>query len=256
MAQEKGYIAPSPPHRNAPTKVQSKKPKLKRGVCAALCFSIMSWLCVFLLIFTLPSRIDVYPSRAHADACLFHTDLFAKGALFDGASLTSHVIRSTVPDEWVSTTAAVPDALAPELVRQVDVDQKHWVADEQVPLPVSQRVKGVSSCKRCAASLHPARDLKTGAARVVGQPMSYPISLRGLAPSRVSSSTKKKPIRVGSSAGDFHQRATGQRRVCGRSAHAKQPSLDSRSPRSCKACACCQNSRRSGAGLSISTGAR
>ena len=39
------------------------------------------------------------------------------------------MIRSTVPDEWVSTAVVVPDALAPKTARQVDADQKHWAAD-------------------------------------------------------------------------------------------------------------------------------
>ena len=92
----------------------------------------MSWLCVILLVFTSPRSTNVHPSRARARAGLPHTDLFAKRALFDGASPTLLVIRSKVPDEWVSTAVVVPDALIPEMGSRVVAAPMHWAADGEV----------------------------------------------------------------------------------------------------------------------------
>ena len=49
------------------------------------CFSVMLWLCVFLLVFTSPRRIGLHPSNARVHAGFPPADLFAKRAWFDGA---------------------------------------------------------------------------------------------------------------------------------------------------------------------------
>ena len=91
-----------------------------RGVSAAFCFSVMLWPCVFLLIFTSPRSIDAHPSRARVFAGFPQTDLFAKRALFDGASpdscvnagasLTSLVIRTNGAVKGVSRAFVVAGA--------------------------------------------------------------------------------------------------------------------------------------------------
>ena len=55
-------------------------PLRTRGVSAAFDFSVMSWLRVFLLVFTSPHRIGAYPSHARVYAGFPHADLVAKRA--------------------------------------------------------------------------------------------------------------------------------------------------------------------------------
>ena len=54
----------------------STKTRLKRGVSAAFCFSGMSWLCVFLLVFTSPRRTATHFS--HACTLTFFTQIFSQ----------------------------------------------------------------------------------------------------------------------------------------------------------------------------------
>ena len=72
----------------------------------------MSWLCVFLLVFT-------SPRSARVQAGFLHKDLLTKRALFDGASPTSLVIRPKRADKWVSTAVAAAGAFTPGMVRSL-----------------------------------------------------------------------------------------------------------------------------------------
>ena len=75
---------------------------LKRAVSAAFVPRLrhVVVVCVFLLLFTSPRRMDLHSSRARVNAGFLHEDLLAKRALFDGASPTSLVIWPTGPDKW------------------------------------------------------------------------------------------------------------------------------------------------------------
>ena len=108
---------PSPHHRQEDSQVIGSS-VLFRCVLFSSCRGCE---CVPACLHLTAHRIDVHPSRAHANAGLHHTDLFAERALCDGA-----VIRSKGPDNRVSRAVVVPDALAPKMVSQVVVDQKHW----------------------------------------------------------------------------------------------------------------------------------
>ena len=83
----------------------------ERAVSAAFVpRSVMSWLCVFLLVFSSLHRIDAHLSRARANAGFLHKDLFAQRALFDVATLTLPVIWPNGPNKWCSLVRVVTGA--------------------------------------------------------------------------------------------------------------------------------------------------
>ena len=112
----------------------------------------MSWLCVFLLVYTSPRRIDSHSLRARVNAGFLYKDLFAERALFDGATPTSPVIRPNGPDKWVLLVVEVTGAQVPDMVRQCvwepwDAARQHWVARSACDPTCYERHCGKSNTK-------------------------------------------------------------------------------------------------------------